>query len=48
MRRRCPDTDRIKTLIGWEPNIPLEETLRRVCASLDRELKMRLSARNAR
>jgi UDP-glucose 4-epimerase len=48
MRRRCPDTDRIKTLIGWEPNIPLEETLRRVCASLDRELKMRLSTRNAR
>jgi UDP-glucose 4-epimerase len=38
MRRRFPDTDRIKALIGWQPNIPLEETLRRVCASLDREL----------
>jgi nucleoside-diphosphate-sugar epimerase len=38
MRRRFPDTDRIKALIGWEPKIQLEETLRRVCASLEREL----------
>jgi UDP-glucose 4-epimerase len=37
MRRRFPNTDRIKALIGWEPKIPLDETLRRVCASLERD-----------
>jgi UDP-glucose 4-epimerase len=37
MRRRFPDTSRIKSLIGWEPTISLEETLRRVCASLQHE-----------
>jgi len=32
MRRRVPDISKIKTLIGWEPQVPLEETLRRVIA----------------
>jgi UDP-glucose 4-epimerase len=30
MRRRVPDIGRIKTTIGWEPQLSLEETLRRV------------------
>lgn len=30
MRRRVPDTGKIKALIGWEPQVVLEETLRRV------------------
>ncbi|MDH7486877.1 MAG: GDP-mannose 4,6-dehydratase [Anaerolineae bacterium] len=30
MRRRVPDIRKIRALIGWEPKIPLEETLRRV------------------
>jgi UDP-glucose 4-epimerase len=34
MRRRFPDTSRIKATIGWAAKIPLEETLSRVCASL--------------
>jgi UDP-glucose 4-epimerase len=38
VQRRFPDTSRIKALIDWEPRIPLEETLRRVCASLEHEL----------
>ncbi len=32
MRRRAPDISLIKDTIGWEPQIPLEETLRRVIA----------------
>jgi nucleoside-diphosphate-sugar epimerase len=27
--RRCPDITRIKTLLGWEPQVPLEEGLRK-------------------
>jgi UDP-glucose 4-epimerase len=34
MRRRAPDTSRIRDTIGWHPTVPLEETLRRVYASL--------------
>jgi UDP-glucose 4-epimerase len=30
MRRRVPDVSRIKALIGWEPQLSLEETLQRV------------------
>ena len=30
MRRRVPDISKIGALIGWEPKIPLQETLRRV------------------
>jgi UDP-glucose 4-epimerase len=30
MRQRVPDTGKIRRLIGWEPRIPLTETLRRV------------------
>jgi UDP-glucose 4-epimerase len=33
MRRRVPDISRVRHLIGWEPRIPLEETLRRVIAT---------------
>lgn len=32
MRRRVPDIGKIKTAIGWEPRIVLDETLRRVIA----------------
>lgn len=32
MRRRVPDISKIKAAIGWEPQIPLDETLRRVIA----------------
>jgi UDP-glucose 4-epimerase len=34
MRRRVPDTTKIRELTGWEPKVPLNETLRRVVASL--------------
>lgn len=30
MRRRVPDTSKLKALIGWEPEISLDETLRRI------------------
>jgi UDP-glucose 4-epimerase len=30
MRRRVPDTTRIQQLLGWRPEIPLDETLARV------------------
>lgn len=30
LRRRVPDISKIKALIGWEPRVRLEETLRRV------------------
>ena len=33
MRRRVPDIGKIKATIGWEPVVPLEETLRRVVES---------------
>jgi len=32
LRRRVPDISKIKALIGWEPQVPLEETLRCVIA----------------
>jgi len=32
MRRRLPDIGKIKALIGWAPQVSLEETLRRVIA----------------
>ena len=32
MRRRVPDISKIKAMIGWEPQVLLEETLRRVLA----------------
>ncbi len=35
MRRRVPDTGRIKATIGWEPRVPLDESLRRIIAGLD-------------
>ena len=33
MRRRVPDVTKIRALVGWEPTIPLHETIRRVIAS---------------
>jgi UDP-glucose 4-epimerase len=33
MRRRVPDISRIQQLIGWQPRVPLDETLCRVVAS---------------
>ncbi len=30
MRRRVPDTSKIRAVIGWEPQIGLDETLRRI------------------
>ena len=32
IRRRVPDTYKIKTLIGWQPTIPLDQTLDQVIA----------------
>jgi UDP-glucose 4-epimerase len=32
MRRRVPDTSKLRTLTGWEPQVPLDETLRRMIA----------------
>ncbi len=32
MRRRVPNTKKIRDLIGWEPRIPLDQTLREVIA----------------
>lgn len=34
MRRRVPDTARVQQLLGWQPQIPLDEILQRVAASL--------------
>jgi UDP-glucose 4-epimerase len=34
MLRRVPDTERIRTLLGWEAQIPLEKTLEAVRDSL--------------
>jgi UDP-glucose 4-epimerase len=33
MRQRQPDISKIRSLVGWEPTIPLTETIRRVIAS---------------
>jgi UDP-glucose 4-epimerase len=32
MRRRVPDTSKIKALIGWQPTVPLDQTLDEVIA----------------
>ena len=32
MRRRVPNTQRIRGLVGWEPRIPLDQTLQEVIA----------------
>jgi UDP-glucose 4-epimerase len=34
MRRRVPDISKIKAATGWEPKIPLDETLRNIIRSL--------------
>jgi UDP-glucose 4-epimerase/UDP-glucuronate decarboxylase len=36
--RRCPDVSRARTLLGYEPRVPLEEGLRRTVAWYAREL----------
>lgn len=43
MQRRVPDISRVRRLIGWEPEIPLDETLRAVEKHLRRELKSPVS-----
>lgn len=35
MQRRVPDISRIGELVGWAPEIPLDQTLERIRASLD-------------
>ena len=30
MQRRVPDTTKIRNLLGWQPEIPLEETIHRI------------------
>lgn len=37
MQRRVPDISKIRRLLGWEPEIPLEETIRRVAQYLMRQ-----------
>ena len=34
MRRRVPDISKIKAMTGWEPTVPLDETMRRIIQSL--------------
>lgn len=34
MKRRVPDISKIQRLLGWEPEIPLEETIRRVAQEM--------------
>jgi UDP-glucose 4-epimerase len=34
MRRRVPDMSKIKSLIGWQPTIPLDQTLDEVIAEV--------------
>jgi len=36
MRRRVPDTAKVQSLLGWEPEIPLEETIQRVAKEMQR------------
>ena len=35
MRRRVPDTGRIRALLGWEPRVSLDEILARVAAAME-------------
>ncbi len=37
MQRRVPDISKIRRLLGWEPEIPLEETIHRVARHMQRE-----------
>jgi UDP-glucose 4-epimerase len=36
MRRRVPDTSKIRTLMGWQPTIPLDQTLDEVITDFRR------------
>lgn len=36
MRRRVPNISKVKSLIGWEPRIPLEETIQEVARHMQR------------
>ncbi len=36
MRRRVPDTGRIRALLGWEPRVSLDEILARVAAAMEK------------
>ena len=37
--RRCPDITKVRTLVGWEPEIPLDEGLRRTIPFFEHALK---------
>jgi UDP-glucuronate decarboxylase len=36
--QRCPDISRARSVLGWEPNVPLETGLKRTIAYFDRLL----------
>jgi nucleoside-diphosphate-sugar epimerase len=36
--RRCPDITRAKTLLGWSPQVSLDEGLERTLASFRQDL----------
>jgi nucleoside-diphosphate-sugar epimerase len=35
-KRRCPDTAKLERLVGWKPNVSLEEGLKRAVAWFSR------------
>jgi len=37
-RRRCPDISKARRVLGWEPQVPLEEGLRRTLEAFRKEL----------
>lgn len=48
MRRRVPDTGKIRKTIGWEPAVPLDETLRRIVKGFKNEDAARKAAKPTR
>ncbi len=44
MRRRVPDTTKIRELVGWTPHTPLEDILREIIEEIDKEVKCTLPA----
>jgi UDP-glucuronate decarboxylase len=42
--RRCPNINRAKELLGWQPRVPLEEGLRRTIAYFEKRLSKATSA----
>jgi nucleoside-diphosphate-sugar epimerase len=35
---RCPDIDKARRVLGWQPQVPLEDGLRRAAAYFERKL----------